>query len=348
MAPLRRRPTLKDIAEKAKVTVVAVSLALRSEETSRVSKATRKRIRAIARRLNYRPNYMARSLVRQESSSIGLVTPTLLHPFSAEISQEIIDRARAAGYSVFITSVGDEREEREAIQELLSWGTAGLIICSATSRSRFFPELTDHGTPFVLARRRPSDPTIRRRVDYVGVDNVGGGSLAIEHLIGLGHRRIGLICGPRYEPPAIERKRGALKALATHGLKPIPQLITIGNYTRDSGYAAASALLSLTDRPTAVFAMSDLMAIGLLDYAHERGVRIPDELALVGFDGIEMAGLSGISLTTVSQDRQAIGKLAVERLVDKIEGRATPQAQETLIPPSLTIRHSCGAKKGVD
>ena len=213
---------------------------MRDPETTRVSSATRKRVVEIAKRFNYRPNLLARSLVGQKSSTLGLVITTLLNPFYAEITQAIIDRAKEDGYGVIASSVGNGGPEVEQhyADELLDRGVDGLIICSALRNDPVVNELRKRGVPFVLALRRIDE--------------------------------------------------GVLEAFA------------------------------------------------------EKDIKVPDDIALVGFDDIEMAGLPGVELTTISHPKHTLGRLAVEQLLAKIKGQSDNVVKKSFIDPVLVIRKTCG------
>ena len=336
-------PTVKDIAREAKVSTTTVSLALSNLKTSRVGDPTRKKIVKIAERLNYKPNYIARSLVSKKTHSIGLVVTTLLNPFYAEIAQDIIDRAMALGYNVSTCSArAGLHEERVCVEEFLNRGMDGLIICSALRNDPLIYELADQGVPFVLAMRNVKQHPGNPPVDHVGVDNKRGAFMAVEHLIKMGHKRIALISGPNETSTGYDRQKGALAAFEMHGIVMDPHLVLIGDFFRISGYRITRDLLQRRERPTAIFAANDHMAIGAIDALHEEGLNVPEDMALIGFDDIEMAGIPGIDLTTVSQKKATMGRLAVDHLISNIKGESDYIVQKTILNPILVVRNSCG------
>ena len=335
--------TLKDIAREAKVSVTAVSIALSDQKTSRVSESTKKKILKIAEQLNYKPNYIARSLVSRKTHSIGLVVTTLMNPFYAEIAHDVINRAIALGYTVSICSAREGlQQEMTCVEEFVNRGVDGLIICSVLRDDPVVFELSNKGIPFVLAMRNVKENPEMPPVDYVGVDNIRGGYMAVEHLIRLGHSRIALICGPEETSTGYDRKRGALAAFKAYNIIADPSLILSGKFVRTSGYHLASELLKLKERPTAIFAANDHMAIGVLEALSEAGFSAPKDMALIGFDDIEMAGLPGIDLTTVSQKKETMGSLAVDYLISNIKGESNHIIQKTILNPILVVRNSCG------
>jgi LacI family transcriptional regulator len=335
--------TVKDIAREANVSVATVSLALEGKKTTRVSQGTRQRILEIARQLNYQPNLIARSLVTKKSYTLGLVITTLFNPFYAELSQDIIDRSEEMGYHVFTCSVrGGLQSEQGAVEGLISRGVDGLIICSALRQDPVIKNLMNHRIPFVLAMRKTEPAIGDPLVDFIGVDNRLGGYKAMEHLLALGHRRIGLITGPMATSTGHDRKVGAMSACQARGLNPDQITLLEGDFHRTSGRNLAKNMLSKKNRPSAIFAGNDHMAIGVLDALAETGLRCPEDVAVVGFDDIEMAGLPGVDLTTVSQKKSTMGRLAVDQLVEKIKGDEGSVAKTIILEPILVIRKTCG------
>ena len=346
-----QKPTLKDIAREAKVSPTTVSLVLKDHETKRVSHAKRNQILKIAKKLNYRPNFVARNLVANESRTIGVVITTLIIPFYSEIAQDIITRSKETGYSVLISStrelISSEANridaERQSIHELLDRGVDGLIICSAFRNDPVIPELIDQSAPFVLALRDIEQNSQLPLLDYVGINNQRGGYLAAEHLLRLGHRKIAIITGDMLVLSAHERLNGSLEGFNAYGEEPPnPDLILNGNYKRGDSYRATRELLKRKDRPTAILVHADHMAMGTLEALRDEGLRVPEDVALVGFDDIEMAGLPGVDLTTISQKKATLGKMAVEILIDKIKGKANRLSKRILLDPELVIRNTCG------
>ena len=325
------------------VSPTTVSLALEGKATSRVSQATRERVVAIAERLNYRPNYVARTLATQRSHVIGLVVPTLYNPIYAEFSQELIDRASEQGYRAIVCSAsGREEDQRRITTELLNRGVDGLIICSSFRGCPVVAELNERGVPLVLAMR-----TVERRpgcakTDFVGMDDRLGGYRITSHLLQMGHRRIALISGPQETSTGYYRQLGSIEAFKAHGVEIDPDLMLVGDFYRQSGFAVARELLKRRRRPTAISAANDNMAVGALEALHAEGLQVPDDMALTGYDDMEMAGLSGIDLTTISQKKCPIGRVVMDKLIAKINGRTDMGAEHVLFEPVLIIRKSCG------
>ena len=337
------RPTLKDIAQEANLSPSTVSLVLRDPKTTRVSSATRKRVIEIAERLHYRPNLLARSLVGQKSSTLGLVITTLLNPFYAEITQAIIDRAKEDGYSVLASSVGNGgfEVEQHYTHELLDRGVDGLIICSALRNDPAISDLRKRGVPFVLALRGIDEGTSDKPVDFVSVDDRRGAAMITEHLLKMRHTRIALISGPQETSTGYHRFLGTLAAIEARGLQADPSLRFKGDYSRKTGYKLAQEIIRTKSDVTAIICANDIMAIGVLEAFAEKGIRVPEDIALVGFDNIEMAGLPGVDLTTIAH-KNIIGCLAVEQLLAKIKGESDNVVKKSIIEPVLVIRKTCG------
>jgi DNA-binding LacI/PurR family transcriptional regulator len=183
---------------------------------------------------------------------------------------------------------------------------------------------------------------VREKVDYVGVDNIMGGYLAVEHMIRLGHRKIGVIGGSSESSVGLERLEGGKQALKTYQVKPREDYFLEGDFLKDSGYRGGKRFLQMEDPPTAIFAANDYMALGTYQAIAEEGLRIPEDIALVGFNDIEFAGMKGVELTTIGQKKFEMGTLAVKTLVENIEGGGRTSTKEILLKPELIIRKTCG------
>jgi LacI family transcriptional regulator, galactose operon repressor len=341
--PRPRRVTQKDIARAAGVTVATVSLVLRGKDKHRVRPEKRDEILAIAKDLNYRPNHSARSLAIRESRTIGLVITTLANPFYSEIAQDIILRATEKGYGVIAASApGGLEDEERSVNDLIDRGVDGLVLCSALRSDPVVSGLCDSGIPFVLAMRTVARSLDEPPLDHVGIDNRRGAYLLVEHLIRMGHERIALLTGDLNTSTGFMRLEGARAAMKAYGLALDPNCVLSGDFHRETGRALTRRLLAQNDRPGAIVAHSDHMAVGVLESLQAQGLRVPEDVALVGFDDIEMAGLPGIELTTISQTKSSMGKMAVDILVEKIQGRGDRMVRRVILDPILMIRNSCG------
>ncbi|MGB9627084.1 MAG: LacI family DNA-binding transcriptional regulator [Thermodesulfobacteriota bacterium] len=338
---MEKKVTIKDIARLAKVSHTTVSRAL--NDKSRIHPQTKEKILSIARELNYQPNFFARSLVTKRTKILGLVITTIANPFYTELAQGIETTARSLGYNIILCSSDSELStEKQYIDMLRSKGVDGIIFTSAHIGDPNIIELAEEGFPMILVNRRTYHPTVKDKVDYVGVDNIWGGYLAVEHLIRLGHEKIGIIGGSSESSVGFERLEGGKRALTTYGLEVREDYFVEGNFLKESGYKGGKRFLRMDKPPTAIFATNDYMALGTFQAIAEEGIRIPEEIALVGFNDIEFASMRGIELTTIGQKKFEMGEVAVKKLVERIEGGKTETSRQIILEPELIIRKTCG------
>jgi DNA-binding LacI/PurR family transcriptional regulator len=330
--PLAReagRPTIRDVAERAGVSKSLVSLVMRG--AAHVSEERRNRVLAVAQEIGYRPNAVARSLVQRRTNLFGVLLSDLHNPFFAEVIDGLRAEAEAHGYRVII-STGDRAapSEAQALETLLELRTDGLILASGAIDMEVVTAASNE-IPTVLAARHARGTG----VDSVANDDTEGATLAVEHLAALGHQRIAHISGGG-GAGARDRRRGYLRAMKRLGLEAYARVVP-GSYTEQGGSEGAAALIEDGERPTAIFAANDLAAVGALGALAERGVRVPDEVSLVGYDNTALAAVRRINLTTIDQPRPEIGRTAVSLLLERIEARRET-VRHVLIPPSLVVR----------
>jgi DNA-binding LacI/PurR family transcriptional regulator len=298
-----------------------------------VSDEKRQRVLSAAAELGYRPNAAARSLVRRRTSLMGVLLSDLHNPFFAEVIDGIQAEAAAYGYRT-IVGTGDrvELSEAGALETMLELRAEGLILASPVLPMRTIVEASRE-LPIVLVARR----TRVSSVDSVANDDLSGAALAVAHLASLGHERIAHIDGG-YGAGSPERRRGYERAMRKHGLESHIR-IAAGTYTEDGGRQGVTALFSGGRTPTAIFAANDLSAIGTLSALAERGIRVPADVSVVGYDNTALAAVRHIHLTTVDQPRPEMGRTAVALLLERLkEGRV--EARHVLMPPSLVVRSS--------
>ncbi len=338
---MNRKTTIKDIARKANVSHTTVSRAL--NDKSRIKSETKEKIILIAKELNYRPDFIARSLVMRRTKTLGLVITTIANPFYTELSQGIESTAISLGYNIILCSTNyDLSAEKKYVDMLQSKGVDGIIFTSAHMGDPNIIRLAEEGFPIILVNRRTYHPAVRSKVDYVGVDNIRGGFLAVEHLVRLGHERIGVIGGSSESSVGFERLEGGKKALAAYGLKVMGDFFLEGDFLRGSGYQGGKRFLAMDMPPTAIFATNDYMALGTYQAILEEGIKIPEEVALIGFNDIEFTSMKGIELTTIGQKKYEMGALAVRKLVERVEDRKGGPPEEIILEPELIIRKTCG------
>jgi LacI family transcriptional regulator len=338
---MNKKITIKDIARIANVSHTTVSRALNNK--SRICSETKEKILSIAKELNYQPNFIARSLVMKRTKTLGLVITTIANPFYTELSQGIETTARSLGYNIFLCSTNYElSSEKQYIDMLRSKGVDGIIFTSAHMDDPNIIGLAEEGFPIILVNRRTYHPMVRGKVDYVGVDNILGGFLAVEHLIKLGHTRIGVIGGSSESSVGFERLEGGKKALITYHLEVVGDYFLEGDFLMGSGYQGGKKYLKMSKPPTGIFATNDYMALGTYQAIVEEGIKIPEDIALIGFNDIEFTSMQGIELTTIGQKKYEMGTLAVQTLIERIEGREEGTPEEIILEPELIIRKTCG------
>lgn len=338
--------TIKDVALRAGVSVTTVSHVVNG--TRHVSPDGRERVEQAIRALGYVPSAVARSLKRNTTHTLGMITPNSSNPYFAEIVRAAEDRCFGAGYTLILCNTDDEpRRQSMVLQVLAQRRIDGLIVVSSGD---------DAGLPALLAGLEMPTVLLDREIDTLPCDlvetaHMNGALLATRHLATLGHRRIACIGGPRGLVPSEQRIAGWRLALAEigagngHATDPEADgLLWHGDFTSESGYACMHALLRHTPRPSAVFVANDLMALGALCAAHECGVDVPGDISVVGFDDIELARFSSPPLTTVAQPKQRIAALAVDMLLERIEGRRA-DARKVVLQPELRVRASSGAAR---
>jgi DNA-binding LacI/PurR family transcriptional regulator len=324
---VQRRPTLEDVAERAGVSRALVSIVMRDVPGASVQ--TRARVRRAAEEIGYRPDPRARRLRLHRTKLIG-VTFTAGQEFHADLVDGVYVAAEDLGYDVVLSGVTPHRDEPRALRTLIDDRCEGLVLIGPEMPARQLGDLASKVPVVVVARRV-------RGVDAVRSDDVAGAELGMDHLLGLGHRRVLYLDGGR-APGAAERRRGYLRATRAAGL---PELTHPGGLTEREGAAAASAMLESQALPSAVFAFNDRCALGVMDVLIRAGVPVPQQVSVLGFDDSPLAGLAHIDLTTIRQDSAGLARAAVQRLVARlddasVDGGAVDIAGE----PTLIVRGS--------
>jgi LacI family transcriptional regulator len=286
--------------------------------------------------LDYRPNALARSLRQGKTNTIGLVLPDSANPFFAEISRSIEDESFKKGYSVFLCNTElDTQRELFYVDVLSKKQVDGIIFVAAGDQADSIDFLVQRNMPVVMIDR--DVPNVE--VDAVLTDNQLGGFLATRHLLELGHTRIACIAGPSSITPSAERMIGYRKALEEAGISYAESLVVRGDYHAQSGMEITHSLLKMSPRPTAIFALNDLMALGALRAAAEAGFSVPRDLAVVGYDDLEIARFTNPPLTTIAQPKKEIGVQAINLLVDRMSQRSRAPSR-LVLAPELIVRRS--------
>jgi LacI family transcriptional regulator len=329
---------MKDIARDLGVSVVTVSKVLRGH--SDISPETRERVLRRMKELNYRPNLAARALVTGRTCMIGLVVPDLVHAFFAEVAKGLSRVLRKKGYSLVISSSEEDPElEQQEIDQLLARRVDALVIASTQWTVESFRRIEEQKTPYVLIDRR----FVGLVANFVGVDDERAGMLATEHLIQVGCQRIAHIRGPEIST-ALGRLEGYRRALAQHGLSILPGYLVAGKTGDDagdvSGYNAMRQLLRLEPRPDGVFCYNDPTAMGGLKAILEAGLRIPDEVAVIGCGNLKYAELLRVPLSSIDQDSTLIGERAAKLALSLVEAKSAVRPRTILLEPKLVARQS--------
>lgn len=333
--------TLSDIAREAGVSKMTASRAINNHP--RVSVVTRERILKVADRLNYKPNRFARALRTNSSHLIGIVVPDLMHSFFADMSRGVEESSRPAGYLNVICNTEENTETEIAEVEALLTHTDGLIVTTAlpTADSRFYRKIIKGGAHIVLI-----DRYLRGlKCPVVKADDVLAGFLATEHLIKLGHTKIGHLFGPGTSN-ANDRLDGYRKALKKHRLKYDSRLVRIAGYPYEiSSFDVVRCWLKEARRPTAIFAFNDPLGIGASRAVEDIGLRVPEDIAIVGCGNIHYGELLKVPLTTISWSAREMGQAAAVKLIEMIEGRTdlAHRFQKIVLVPEVVVRLSCGA-----
>jgi LacI family transcriptional regulator len=330
---------MKDIARELGISVVTVSKVLRDHPD--IGEATRKRVKKRMKELNYQPNLAARSLITGKTWTLGLVVPDLLHPFFAQVAKAISAEVRKKGYSLFISSSDEDPVlEMEEIEQLLARRVDVMLVASAQRSAESFRRIEELKTPLILIDRHFAGLD----ANFVGVNDTLVGTLATAHLIEQRCRRIAHIRGPEVST-AIGRMEGYKQALADHRTAPLTgHIVSIGtsgdHRGERGGYEAATKLLTNRVRPDGIFCFNDPVALGAMRAILDAGLRIPEDVAVVGCGNLSYSDFLRVPLTSVDQGSQAIGKRAARLAMSLTRNKTQLLPKCELIPAQLVVRAS--------
>lgn len=332
-----RPPTLRDVAERARVHPATASRAFNPETRHLVNDRTAARVQQAAQALGYRPNPIARSLKTARSASVGLVIPDLTNPLFAFIARGVEDVLRTVGYSAWIVNTdNDPGREADGVESMRSRNVEGFVFATAHLQHPLIEQMSDAGTPLVLVNRRVA----RADIPSVAPDDSAGVGMAMRHLVELGHREIAHLAGPQELSTGLNRLRGYRQALDEQGLEYAPERVVVcSSFTEVAGAEAFRELLSRQVDFTAVLAGNDLLAMGCYDALAEHGLRCPGDVSVVGFNDVQFVDKLTPPLTTVRLPHYELGAEAARLLLEELrEPRRHPRS--VLLPLSLVVRGS--------
>ncbi|HKJ34805.1 MAG TPA: LacI family DNA-binding transcriptional regulator [Balneolales bacterium] len=335
-----KKYSMEDVAREADVSIATVSRVFNKQ--SYVNEETAKRVMQVARRMDYRPNRVARRMRVKASDSliIGLIIADMENPFFSEIARGVEDIAYKSKNAVMVSN-SDEKADKEKfyLETLISERVSGLIIAPTTSNYPTLKKIAEEGYPIVCVDRHPDTLNL----DTVTINNELGAYMAVRRLIDLGHRRIGIINGLEGLTTTTERFSGYKKALKEAGIPLIKELIVYEDSRQKGGKEGTRTLLSLKKPPTAVFTTNNLMTLGFLEEMYNQKKKIPDDIALIGFDDMPWAVALNPPLTAVKQPGYELGVTAAELFLKRLNEPHRNTVNMTL-NPELIVRKSCGAK----
>ncbi|EGL82826.1 transcriptional regulator, LacI family [Caldalkalibacillus thermarum TA2.A1] len=323
----------KLVAKLAGVSQATVSRVING--SPHVRKETREKVERAMKELGYRPNMIARSLVLNRTKTLALISGGLENPFYSEVATAIINTATVKGYNTLVYFEQSHGMD-EIIDEVLSHHVEGIIISSINLQHPIYDTLEQSGIPFIMINRKH-----QKEGHYVVLDNHTAGRLAMEHLVQLGHQRIGMVLGPANISTFLERKEGALQVLEENGIKFNPAYLQEVNLTAQDIKSAVTELVYLANPPTALLCGTDHIALIAMDILLSMNLRIPDDISVIGFDDIALAGHQAIQLTSVAHNIEQMGELGVNLLVNLIEEENNTSAYKQIqLKPNLVIRNT--------
>lgn len=338
------RATINDVAAAAGVSKGTVSKYLSAVDYY-VADDTRRRIEEAIRALDYQPNAIAQSLTSKRTYTVGVIVASVVNPFYPELIAGVEEVIEPAGYTLLLGSSDDDpAKEAKIVRSMVQRRVDGVIVAAATMRDRAVERLHAAGVLVVLASRETARPI----VDSVVIDNRLGAGMAVGHLVGHGHSIIAHFAGPQNVLPFQHRLDGYHKILAGAGLSSSAEYVTEVPFGADGVAPILRAMLDSAAAPTAIFAGNDAIAIQVLEAAEQLGVRVPDDMALVGFDNIWVGRVPGVSLTSVDSKARHVGRAAAHLLAQRLSGKPAhgtsgdSRIEQVVIQPELVVRGSCG------
>lgn len=333
------KSTIRDVATMAGVSISTVSRVMNAPHS--VVEHKRKKVLAAIEALQYKPNGLARGLIYKKTNTLGVIIPDIQNPYYAGVIRGVEDASKALGYSVMICNTDrDQRRLFSYMQKLNEKRVDGILYTSDVVTPEYYEEIQSYRTPLVLVATH----SLEYDLPSVKIDDEAAAYDAVKYLISLGHRSIGMISFELTDTIAgLPRYEGFQRALREHGLDAVGQQVMFAEHWHDDAYCATERLLKLYPEITAIFTTSDEFAMGVLSYAHEKGIRVPEQLAVIGFDNIRMAQFTIPKLSTIAQPVYRMGYRAVEKLDVHIRGESDATLREYL-PHELIVRSSTGPR----
>lgn len=331
--------TINDIAKKAGVSSATVSRVLNN--SGYVKEETKQKILEIMKDLNYSPNAVARSLSKNTTNIIGVLVPDINNPFFGEVIKGISMIADSENLNMLLADT-DENIEKEfkALELLKEQRIRGIIITPTSDKNQFNADylnaLENLGIPIVLIDRDVKYSNF----DGVFLDNINGAFEATEALIKEGHKKIAIIAGPTTSKPGRDRVRGYEKAMAMNKLNIDENYVFYGDFKLESGYNITKEIMKMKDRPTAIFTCNNMMTLGCIKALYEKNIRIPEDIAIIGFDEIEMLNVLGIKVSVVSRPTTEMGKVAMTILSERLKNNDNPHTKRIILSPKLILKGS--------
>lgn len=338
------RVTIKDIAKKTALSVSTVSLVL-NHKSQRISQKTIDLVLQTAKEMHYHPNQIAVGLITKKTNTLGLIIPDITNTFFAEIAKGAEAECQECGYSLILCNTNDNpQKDVDYVNVLVDKGVDGILFTISVSSqvhkdTQCFKILKQVEKPVVLVDRAVEQEDTNCVAPSVLVDNELGGYMATCHLLKLGHKRIGFISGPMGEQSSQKRLFGYIRALQEFGVTFDPQLVKVGDYHTSTGYRLSAELLE--QHVTAIFSCNDMMAYGIYERVIQKGLKIPHDLSVVGFDDLKFSQLMEVPLTSMKQPAYEMGVSAVKKMIEIIDNPDKPQ-KDIIFKPELVVRKSTG------
>jgi LacI family transcriptional regulator len=331
-------PTIREVANLAGVAPITASRVI--NDTGYASEDVRQRVKQAAEQLNYVPNILARSLKSKRTHTLALVITDITNPFWTTVARGVEDAASEKGYNVIFCNTDESAQKQKAyLQTLIQKQVDGVLLVPASSEENPIEFLRQQNVQVVLLDR--SLPNTK--VDVIRCDSKDGAYQLVKLLIKIGHRNIAILRGPRGVSSAEDRMSGYQLALQETGLETNNQLIFSGEFSVESGYQMTKKLLSMSPRPTAMFASNNFIAIGALKALHDANISVPEEMSVVGFDDLPLAIVVDPFLTVADQPAYEMGRLATQRLLEHLDGEVIDEIKETILPVLIIERKSTKA-----